>query len=110
MLIIAAVVAGTVVVTITLIFVGRLVYLKMKGLDTNVPKRAKYMYNSKQRGSGVAFTRTSASSVTNDQRQSSASIGSADSHPDKRASDSTKYDELLLKIPKNTSSVKDYLK
>lgn len=110
-LIIAAVVAVTVVVTITLIFVGRSVYFKMKGLDTNVQKRAKYTYtvNSKRRGSGeVAFT--SASSITHDQRHSSASIGSADSHPDKGASVSTKYDELLLKIPKSTNSVKDYLK
>lgn len=87
-LLIAAVVAITVVVTIILIYVGHLVYLKMKGLDTIVQKRAKYTYKSKQRGSGeVAFIRTSASSVTNDQRQSSASIGSADSHPDKGASD-----------------------
>lgn len=110
-LLIAAVVAITAVVTIILIYVGHLVYLKMKGLYTNVQKRAKYTYNSRQRGrEEVAFIRTSASSVTNDQRQSSASIGSADSHPDKRASDSTKYDELLLKIPKNTNSVKDYLK
>lgn len=73
-----------VVVAITLISVGCLVYLKKKCFHTNVQKRVKYEYNSKQRGSGeVAFTRTSGSSITPDQRQSSASTGSADFHADK---------------------------
>lgn len=82
LIIVSAIIAF--VVTITLIAVGPLVYLKKKFFHTNVQKRVKYEYNSKQRGSGeVAFTRTSGSSNTPDQRQSSASTGSADFHADK---------------------------
>lgn len=96
LIIVAAVVAVVILISIILV----LVYLKRNQPNVQMRNRNGYTYSSQQRGSGeVAFTRTSGSSVTQDQRHSSSSTHSADFQGDNETSYSAKCDELRLAVP-----------
>lgn len=102
LIIVAAVVAVVIPILILL------VYLKRKHPNVQMRNRNRhgYTYSSQQRGSGeVAFTRTSGSNVTQDQRQSSSSTCSAGFQADNETSNSAKCGELLLAVPRRTNSV-----
>lgn len=100
-IIVAPVVAVGIPILILLVYLKRKHNAQMRNRNMHG-----YTYSSQQRGSGeFAFTGTSLSNVTQDQRPSSLSTCSADFQADNETSNSANGLELLLAVPGRTNSV-----
>lgn len=94
------------VAVVAILVLMLLVYLRRKHQNVQMRHRKVLTRQSQERGGvEIAFTRTSGSSFTKDQRKSSTSTGSADCKAEFETCDSAKCTELLLTVSRQTNSL-----